>query len=117
MTERQPAGARSPAKTIIWPISPRRRRRGLRGPSRPAPPAGEDTVGLRVLADEPPPRHSGASPAWSAVWHVGPGPDGTQGAMAGGGVVTAPEPVAALFPRPDAYVPLTAVPSGTVALA
>ncbi|MFF9331875.1 hypothetical protein [Streptomyces albogriseolus] len=46
-----------------------------------------------------------------------PRPDGTHAARACGGVVTVPEPVAALFPRPDAYFPLTAVPPGTVVLA
>ncbi|MGA5515748.1 LysR family substrate-binding domain-containing protein [Streptomyces pseudogriseolus] len=97
------------------------------------PLAGEDTVGLRALADEPLLRHAGASPAWSAVWNTGPRPDGTPSlrgpdvhdmeeilayVRAGCGVVMVPESVAAVFPRPDiACVPLTDVPPGTVALA
>ncbi|MDT6987610.1 LysR family transcriptional regulator [Streptomyces lusitanus] len=97
------------------------------------PLAGEDTVGLRALADEPLLRYAGASPAWSAVWNADPRPDGTPWlrgpdvhdmeeilayVRAGSGVVMVPESVAAVFPRPDiAYVPLTDVPPGTVALA
>ncbi|GHE48257.1 LysR family transcriptional regulator [Streptomyces cellulosae] len=97
------------------------------------PLAGEDTVGLRALADEPLLRYAGASPAWSAVWNADPRPDGTRWlrgpdvhdmeeilayVRAGSGVVMVPESVAAVFPRPDiAYVPLADVPPGTVALA
>ncbi|MGA5116121.1 LysR family substrate-binding domain-containing protein [Streptomyces pseudogriseolus] len=93
------------------------------------PLAGEDTVGLRALADEPLLRHAGASP----VWNTGPRPDGTPWlrgpdvhdmeeilayVRAGSGVVMVPESVAAVFPRPDiACVPLTEVPPGTVAFA
>ncbi|MFC7512081.1 hypothetical protein ACFQV4_24540 [Streptomyces thermocarboxydus] len=50
----------------------------LRRPSRTAPLVGEDTVGLRALADEPLLRYAGASPAWSAVWNADPRPDGTR---------------------------------------
>ncbi|KEG38304.1 MULTISPECIES: LysR family transcriptional regulator [Streptomyces althioticus group] len=97
------------------------------------PLAGEDTVGLRALADEPLLRYADASPAWSAVWNTDPRPDGTRWlrgpdvhdmeeilayVRAGGGVVMVPESVAAVFPRPDiAYVPLADAPPGTVALA
>ncbi|MEU6335104.1 LysR substrate-binding domain-containing protein [Streptomyces cellulosae] len=97
------------------------------------PLAGEDTVGLRALADEPLLRHAGASPAWSAVRNADPRPDGTRWprgpvvhdmeeilayVRAGSGVVMVPESVAAVFPRPDiAYVPLADAPPGTVALA
>ncbi|MEU5463351.1 LysR family transcriptional regulator [Streptomyces althioticus] len=97
------------------------------------PLAGEDTVGLRALADAPLLRYAGASPAWSAVWNTDPRPDGALWphgpdvhdmeeilayVRAGGGVVMVPEPVAAVFPRPDiAYVPLADAPPGTVALA
>ncbi|MCP9994941.1 LysR family transcriptional regulator [Streptomyces werraensis] len=42
------------------------------------PLAGEDTVGLRALADEPLLHYAGASPAWSAVWNADPRPDGTR---------------------------------------
>ncbi|CAL9342269.1 LysR substrate-binding domain-containing protein [Streptomyces werraensis] len=97
------------------------------------PLAGEDTVGLRALADEPLLHYAGASPAWSAVWNADPRPDGTRWlrgpdvhdmeeilayVRAGSGVVMVPESVAAVFPRPDiAYVPLADVSPGTVALA
>ncbi|MFI9417300.1 LysR family transcriptional regulator [Streptomyces werraensis] len=97
------------------------------------PLAGEDTVGLRALADEPLLHYAGASPAWSAVWNADPRPDGTRWlrgpdvhdmeeilayVRAGSGVVMVPESVAAVFPRPDiAYVPLADVSPGTIALA
>ncbi|WP_225625646.1 LysR family transcriptional regulator [Streptomyces werraensis] len=97
------------------------------------PLAGEDTVGLRALADEPLLHYAGASPAWSAVWNADPRPDGTRWlrgpdvhdmeeilayVRADSGVVMVPESVAAVFPRPDiAYVPLADVSPGTVALA
>ncbi|MFI9724914.1 LysR family transcriptional regulator [Streptomyces sp. NPDC052092] len=97
------------------------------------PMAGEATVGLRDLADEPLLRYAGAAPAWSAVWNADPRPDGTRWrrgpdvhdmeeilayVRAGSGVVFVPESVAAVFPRPDiAYLPVTDAPPGEVALA
>lgn len=86
-----------------------------------------------ALADEPLLRYAGADPAWSAVWNADPRPDGTRPrrgpdvhdmeeileyVRAGRGVVLVPESVAAVFPRPDiAYVAVTDVPPGVVALA
>ncbi|MGC2999090.1 LysR substrate-binding domain-containing protein [Streptomyces sp. G35A] len=95
--------------------------------------AGRRTLDPDALADEPLLRYAGADPAWSAVWNAGPRPDGTRPrrgpdvhdmeeileyVRAGRGVVPVPESVAAVFPRPDiAYVAVTDVPPGVVALA
>ncbi|GGW94134.1 LysR family transcriptional regulator [Streptomyces malachitofuscus] len=97
------------------------------------PLAGEEALGLHDLANEPLLRYAGADPAWSAVWNADPRPDGTRPVhgpdvhdmeeilayvRAGRGVVLVPESVAAVFPRPDtAYVPVSDVPPGAVALA
>ncbi|OAH15417.1 LysR family transcriptional regulator [Streptomyces jeddahensis] len=97
------------------------------------PLAGEAGIRITALADRPVLQYADATPAWAAVWNAVPRPDGTrppQGPVfhdmeellgyvrAGRGVVLVPEPVAVVFPRPDiAYVPVTDVPPGRVALA
>ncbi|MFI7633539.1 LysR family transcriptional regulator [Nonomuraea sp. NPDC049400] len=97
------------------------------------PLAGESGIRITALAGEPVLQYADATPAWAAVWNAVPRPDGTRPppgpafhdmeellgyVTAGRGVVLVPEPVAALFPRPDiAYVPVTDVPPGEVALA
>ncbi|MEV1173490.1 LysR substrate-binding domain-containing protein [Nonomuraea sp. NPDC049784] len=97
------------------------------------PLAGEPAIGITALAGESILRYADATPDWAAVWNAEPPPDDTQPPRgpafhdmeellgyirAGRGVVLIPDPVAALFPRPDiAYVPVTDVPPGRVALA
>ncbi|MEV5546613.1 LysR substrate-binding domain-containing protein [Streptomyces sp. NPDC052309] len=97
------------------------------------PLAGEAGMHVTALAGEPVLQYADATPAWTAVWNAVPRPDGTQPprgpafhdmeellgyVRAGRGVVLVPEPVAAVFPRPDiAYVPVTGVSPGRVALA
>ncbi|GAA2905079.1 hypothetical protein GCM10010517_71220 [Streptosporangium fragile] len=97
------------------------------------PLAGEAAIAVTALADEPILRYADAAPAWAAAWNAQAPPDGTRlprgpafrdmeellgYVRAGRGAVLVPEPVAALFPRPDiAYVPVTDVPPGRVALA
>ncbi|MBE3013200.1 LysR family transcriptional regulator [Microbispora sp. NEAU-D428] len=90
------------------------------------PLAGEAAIGISALAGEPILRYADADPDWAAVWNAEPsrGPafhdmEELLGYIrAGRGVVLIPDPVAALFPRPDiAYVPVTDVPPGRVALA
>ncbi|MFB4284781.1 LysR substrate-binding domain-containing protein [Nonomuraea sp. MTCD27] len=97
------------------------------------PLSGEAGIRVADLAGEPILQYADAAPDWAAVWSAAPAPDGTQPVRgpafrdieellgyvrAGRGVALLPEPVAALFPRPDiAYVPAIDVPPGRVALA
>lgn len=96
------------------------------------PLAGEDAVGLRALADEPllryaaPPRRGPPcgtpTPPRRRPVAARPGRPRLEEILAyvraGSGTVPVPESVAAVFPRPDiAYVPVTDVAPGTVALA
>ncbi|MBB5131210.1 DNA-binding transcriptional LysR family regulator [Thermocatellispora tengchongensis] len=96
------------------------------------PLAGEAAIAVTALAGEPILRYADAAPAWAAVWNAESPPGGTRSrgpafrdmeellgyVRAGRGVVLVPEPVAALFPRPDiAYVPVTGLPPGRLALA
>ncbi|MFK0128350.1 LysR family transcriptional regulator [Streptomyces nigra] len=97
------------------------------------PRARDGEIALADLAGERVLEYAEASEAWSAVWNADPRPDGTRpdhgpafhdmeellGYVRGGrGIAYVPGSAAAAFPRSDiAYVPVTGVPPGQVALA
>lgn len=97
------------------------------------PLAGRAEVDIAQLSDEPVLSYADAPPAWNAFWSVDPRPDGSrpwygpqvrdmeeivQYVRTGQGVVFLPEPVTLAYPRPGvAYVPVTGIPPGQVALA
>ena len=95
--------------------------------------AAEPAVSIADVADEPVLVYADASPAWNAVWTLDPRPDGShprQGPLvrdmeeileyvkAGRGVIFLPGAITDAFPRHEvAYVPITDVPPGQIALA
>jgi DNA-binding transcriptional LysR family regulator len=97
------------------------------------PLAGESSVSIAAVADEPVLLFADGTTAWNAFWTVDPRPDGTQPkpgpavhdmeeiigyVRVGRGVVFLPTAIAAAFPRSDmAYVPIRDIPSGQVVLA
>ncbi|HEV3169571.1 MAG TPA: LysR substrate-binding domain-containing protein [Actinocrinis sp.] len=97
------------------------------------PHASRSEVGIADIADEPVLHYADAIAAWNAFWCVDPRPDGTQArrgpvvhdmeeiveyVRTGRGVAFLPAVVCAMFPRPGiAYVPVTDIPPGQVALA
>jgi DNA-binding transcriptional LysR family regulator len=97
------------------------------------PLASETAVSIADLADDPVLVYADASPTWNAVWTIDPRPDGShprQGPIvrdmeeileyvkAGRGVIFLPSAISEAFPRPDvAYVPITDIPPGQIALA
>jgi DNA-binding transcriptional LysR family regulator len=97
------------------------------------PLATRPSVSIADLSGEPVLRYADAPPAWNAFWSMDPRPDGSQPrhgplvhdmeeivqyVRAGNGVAFLPAAISAAFPRPElAYVPLTDVPAGQVALA
>ncbi len=95
--------------------------------------AGRAALGIGDVADEPVLHYADAIAAWNAFWCVDPRPDGTQArrgpavhdmeeiveyVRTGRGIAFLPAVVCAMFPRPGiAYVPVTDIPPGQVALA
>jgi DNA-binding transcriptional LysR family regulator len=96
------------------------------------PLAAEAAVSIDDVANEPVLVYADASPAWNAAWTVDPRPDGShprhgpivrdmeeilEYVKAGRGIVFLPSTITDAFPRPDiAYVPITDIPPGQVAL-